>query len=197
MYKLGITGGLGSGKSTAASFLKKKGAIVFDADEKAKQLLQSKIVLQNRIIDVLGIKVTRNGILDLKKLSEHVFSKKIYQERLNKIMWPEVYTLIRSEANKAVLEDVDLFVVDAALLLEADLTKYFDSILLITASKSIRIKRTQKKNNIPDDQIEKRMILQMPESEKQKLASTTIENNGVVQDLYLKLEKFYNNLNIG
>ena len=197
MYKLGITGGIGSGKSTAARFLKKKGALVFDADEKAKQHLQSQIDLQNRIINILGTKVTRNGILDLRRLSEYVFSNKIYQETINKIMWPEVYTLIRYEAKKAILENADLFVVDAALILEAGYTRYFDSILLITASKSIRIKRIKRKKTIPDDQIEKRMILQMPDSEKKKLASTTIENNGVVQDLYIKLEKFYNNLNIG
>ena len=84
--------------------------------------------------------------------------------------------------------------VDAALILEAGYTEYFDSILLITAQKSIRIKRIQLRNNIPDDQIEKRMALQMPESEKQELASTTIENNTDVQGLYTKLDHFYKNL---
>jgi dephospho-CoA kinase len=116
------------------------------------------------------------------------------QDTLNKIIWPEVYTLIKFTAKKAALDDIDLFVVDAALLLEAGYARYFDSILLITAQKSIRIKRIQLRNNIPDDQIEKRMALQMPESEKQELASTTIENNTDVQDLYMKLDHFYKNL---
>ena len=197
MIKLGITGGMGSGKSTAARFFKEKGAVVFDADEESKRYLLSQIKLQNRIINIFGTEVTRDGCLDLQKLSEHVFSSRKYQDILNQIIWPEVYTLIREETDKAVVDDTDLFVVDAALLLEAGYREYFDSILLITASKSIRIQRIRLRKNILDDQIEKRMSLQMPESEKKYLAQTTIENNGDLNDLYMKLEEFYNNLNIG
>ena len=196
MIKLGITGGMGSGKSTAARFFKEKGAIVFDADEESKRHLLSQNKLQNRIIKIFGTEVTSDGCLDLQKLSEHVFSSRKYQDILNQIIWPEVYTLIREETDKAVADDIDLFVVDAALLLEAGYARYFDSILLITAQKYIRIKRIQLRNNIPDDQIEKRMALQMPESEKQELASTTIENNTDVQDLYMKLDHFYKNLHV-
>ncbi len=87
--------------------------------------------------------------------------------------------------------------VDAALLFEAGYTDFFNSILLITANQSIRIKRIRLRKNIPEDQIEKRMSLQMPESEKQKLAQNTIKNNVDVQELYMKLEQFYNNLNVG
>ena len=197
MYKLGITGGMGSGKSTAADFFLQKGAVVFDADEEAKQYLLSHINLQKRLIDTFGAKVTRNGCLDLLKLSEYVFSCKQYQDTLNKIIWPEVYTLIQSTAKKAALDDTNLFVVDAALLLEAGYIKYFDTILLITAQKSIRIQRARLKNKIPIDQIEKRMKLQMSESKKQELAQTTIENNQDIQDLYRKLEVFHKKLNIG
>ena len=197
MFKLGITGGMGSGKSTAAHYFICKDAVIFDADEEAKRHLLAQIDLQNRIIDIFGAPVTKGNRLDLLKLSEHVFSSKQYQNTLNKIIWPEVYSLIKSSAEKAALDDTDLFVVDAALLLEAGYTKYFDSILLITAPNAIRIQRIRLRKNIPDGQIEKRIALQMPESVKQKLAQTTIENNGDVRDLYIKLEEFYNNLNIG
>ena len=196
MYKLGITGGMGSGKSTAADFFLLKGAVVFDADEKAKQHILSHIDLQNRIIDAFGDSVTWKNHLDLLKLSEHVFSSKEYQDALNKIIWPEVYTLINTAAEKATLDDTALFVVDAALLLEASYTDLFNSILLITAHQSIRIKRIKLRKNIPADQIEKRMALQMPESEKQKRAQITIENNGNVQELHSQLELFWINLNI-
>ena len=197
MFKLGITGGMGSGKSTAAHFFKLKGATIFDADEEAKQYLLSNIDLQNHIIDTFGVQVTREGNLDLSKLAEYVFSRKQYQDTLNKIIWPEVYALIKSASEKATCNNTDLFVVDAALLLEAGYTDFFNSILLITARKSIRIQRIQLRKNIPEDQIEKRMALQMPESEKKKLAQTIIENNDDVQELYMKLDKFYNKLNIG
>ena len=197
MFKLGITGGLGSGKSTAASFFKEKGAVVFDADEEAKQHLLSHLDLQDKIIDTFGSPVVQENKLNLSKLSEHIFSNKQFHETLNKIIWPEVYILIKSASEKATLDDTDLFVVDAALLLEAGYIEYFDSILLITAKKQIRIQRVHQRKNIPDDQIEKRMALQMPESEKQKLVQNTIENNEDLQDLYIRLEEFYKILNVG
>ena len=196
MYKLGITGGMGSGKSTAADYFFQKGAVIFDADEEAKQHLLSQFNLQNRIIDTFGDQVTHENRLDLLKLSEHVFPNKEYQDSLNKIIWPEIYNLINSSAEKATLDGTDLFVVDAALLFEAGYTDFFNSILLITAHQSIRIKRIKLRKNIPADQIEKRMALQMPESEKQKRAQITIENNGNVQELYSQLELFWINLNI-
>ena len=182
------------GGLTAALFFKSKCATIFDADEEAKRHILSQIDLQNRIIDIFGNQVTRDGCLDLPKLSKYIFSSKQNQDTLNKIIWPEVYTLIKFTAKKAALDDIDLFVVDAALLLEAGYARYFDSILLITAQKSIRIKRIQLRNNIPDDQIEKRMALQMSETNKIKQAQKTIENNGDIKKLYIKLEQFYNNL---
>ena len=197
MFKLGITGGMGSGKSTATHFFQSKGATIFDADEEAKRHLLSHVDLQNRIIDTFGNQVTQGSHLDLLKLAEYVFSHKQYHDTLNKIIWPEVYALIKSASEKATYNNTDLFVVDAALLLEAGYTDFFNSILLITARKSIRIQRIRLRKNIPEEQIEKRMALQMPESEKKKLAQTIIENNEDVQALYMKLDKFYNKLNIG
>ncbi len=196
MFTLGITGGMGSGKSTAAHFFRSKGAKIFDADEEAKQHLLSHIDLQNRIIDTFGLQVTNNNRLDLIKLSEHIFSSKQYQDTMNKMIWPEVYLLIKSAAEKEILNNTELFVVDAALLFEAGYAEYFDSILFISTPKPIRIQRIRKRKNIPDHQIEKRMAMQMSESRKQELSHTTIENNKDVQELYIKLDEFYKNLNL-
>ena len=141
MFTLGITGGMGSGKSTAAHYFRCKGAKIFDADEEAKRHLLSHIDLQNRIIDTFGLHVTNNNKLDLIKLSEHIFSRKQYQDAMNKIIWPEVYSLIKSAAEKEILNNTELFVVDAALLFEAGYAEYFDSILFISTPKPIRIQR--------------------------------------------------------
>ena len=191
MYKLGITGGMGSGKSTATLFFKQKGAEIFDADKEAKNHLLKTIYLQHLVIRAFGSQVTTDNQLDLIKLSNFVFSSKKYQKKLNEIVWPEVSLLISNTAVRAEREGKKLFVVDAALLFEAGYTDSFNSILLITAHQSIRTKRILLRNSIPKSQIEKRMALQMPESEKQELAQTTIENNGNIQDLYLKLEQFH------
>ena len=196
MYKLGITGGIGSGKSTASEFFKKKGAFIFNADSEAKNLFTNNTNLTQRVIATFGSQVTTNNQLDLKRLSELVFSSKSLQNQLNEIIWPEVSQLMIEAAQKAENVGMKLFIVDAALLLEAGFIEFFNSILLITADKPIRIERILNRKNIPEDQIEKRMALQMPESEKKKLAHHIIENNGTLSELNEKLENYWESLKI-
>ena len=196
MYKLGITGGIGSGKSTAAEFFMRKEAVVFDADVEAKHHIQKTESVQKLIINNFGSKITTDNHLDLNKLSKIAFSSDKNQKILNGIVWPEVSFLVYNASYKAENKCVKLFIVDAALLLEARFTKFFNSILLITAEESVRYNRILLRENIPEDQIEKRMAFQMPESQKKKLAHTTIENNGDVPELYTKLELFWGKLNI-
>ena len=196
MYKLGITGGIGSGKSTTSDFFKDKGALVFDADLEAKKLITNNSILKTRIINTFGTEITTENQLDLKKLANVVFSSEKHQKSLNDIVWPEVSNVMKDAAKNAENDEAKLFIVDAALLLEAEFNEFFNSILLITADKSVRYKRIQKRKNIPEDQIEKRMALQMPESKKKKLANTTIENNGDISELYTNLEKFWGKLTI-
>lgn len=196
MYKLGITGGIGSGKSTASEFFEKKGAFIFYADSEAKNLLANNSNLSQRIIATFGSQVTTKKQLDLKRLSVLVFSSKSLQDKLNKIVWPEVSSVMIDATEKAQNDGITLFIVDAALLIEAGFNDFFNSILLITADKSIRYNRILLRKNIPENQIEKRMALQMPESEKQKQAQTTIKNNGNMQELHTQLELFWKKLNI-
>ncbi len=190
MYKLGITGGIGSGKSTASEFFKKKGAFIFDADSEAKNLFTNNSNLSQRIIATFGSQVTTKKQLDLERLSALVFSSKSLQNKLNKIVWPEVSSVMIDAAEKAENDGINLFIVDAALLIEAGFNDFFNSILLITADRSMRYNRILLRKNIPENQIEKRMELQMPELEKKKLAQTTIENNSTIPELYEKLELF-------
>jgi len=196
MYKLGITGGIGSGKSTASEFFRKKGAFIFDADSEAKNLLINHSNLRQRIIAAFGSQVTTNKQLDLKRLSALAFSSSSLQNKLNNIVWPEVSSVMIDTAEKNENDGKTFFIVDAALLIEARFNDFFNSILLITAEKSIRYDRILLRKNIPQNQIERRMALQMPESEKQEQAQTTIKNNGNMQELYTQLELFWKKLNI-
>ena len=133
---------------------------------------------------------------DLNKLSNLVFSSEKLQKTLNKIVWPKVYDLMINADNTAHKMGAKLFIVDAALLFEAGLSEFFHSILLITANKNIRYNRILLRGNIYEEQIHQRMALQMPEREKKKLTSATIENNEDINELYMKLNVFYNKLNV-
>jgi len=195
MYKLGITGGIGSGKTTACLFFKEKGAFIFDADIEAKKLLNNKSII-SKIATKIGSKVVINDALDIKALSEIVFKSSKFQNNLNQIIWPEILKKISTNTVLAQKSKKKLFIVDAALLLEANFQNYFDSTLLITAKKSIRYSRVLIRNNIPKEQIKNRMDLQMPEIEKQALVNYTIENNDGVLELNKKLNIFYDSLKI-
>ena len=131
MYKLGITGGIASGKSTAASYLKNKNknSYIFNADRESKKHLKSSHSLQQKIINVFGNKIVRDNKLDLQLLAENAFINKTNHKILNGIMWPEIFILITNKYNEMKDTNIDLFIVDAALIFEANYMHFFDSTL--------------------------------------------------------------------
>ena len=196
MYKLGITGGIGSGKSTASNFFKKNGAIVFNADKEAKKHLKNTKVLQNRIIDAFGQKIVESNKLSIKKLAEVAFSSKFDQSILNGLMWPEIFILVEEAMAEAREKRVELFVVDAAMIFEANFEYMFDTTLLISTRKNFRINRALKRKNLHLEQIQNRMSLQMPETEKKRKADYVISNDGTEEKFLKKLNDFFKSLNI-
>ncbi len=194
MYKLGITGGIGSGKSTAALYFKNKYTYIFNADNEAKKHLQNSIGLQHKIFNAFGTDLkNKSGNINLKELGKRAFINQKEQSILNGIMWPEIFILIEKKI-KEHNKKYKLFIVDAALIFEANLQNLLDSILLITANENIRINRSSKKLNLRRDQIENRMKLQMDEKEKEKLANYTIQNNDTITELNKNLKSFYNSV---
>lgn len=196
MFKLGITGGIGAGKSTACNFFKNKGATIFNADEESKKYLISNPFLQKKIMHSYEHDIFKDNQFNLNNLAKIAFSSPENQKTLNKIMWPEVFKLIKIASTKANKKKCDLFIVDAALLFEAGDLDFFDSILLISASKEIRIKRIIERKGLTTQQINKRMELQMDEKEKKKRADMNIENNEDLYTFHDNLDFYYRNLQI-
>ena len=190
MYKLGITGGIGSGKSTASNFLKENGAVDYNADQEAKKHLKHTKILQNRIIDAFGQRVVERNKLSIKKLAEVAFKNKLDQKILNGLMWPEVFMLVEKSMSESHTNEVKLFVVDAAMIFEANFEHMFDSTLLILTRKNIRLERALKRKNLHLEQIQNRMSLQMPETEKKRKADYIINNDGTEQNFNKKMEEF-------
>lgn len=198
MYKLGITGGIGSGKTSASDFLLKslKSVYVFNADKESKNHLKNSLSLQHRLINKFGSDITDNNKLNIQKLADVAFSNKINQEILNGIMWSEVFILINNKILDCKKNDISLFVLDAAMIFEAKLEHMFDSTLLITADKDTRLKRAVKRHNISLEQIKSRMSLQLSESKKKDKVDYIINNNGTIKQLENRLKKFYSELNL-
>ena len=194
MYKLGITGGIGSGKTTVSSLLKERGATVFNADKEAKLRLQNSISLQHKLINLFGNAVTEKGHLVLSKLARVAFSSKLNQDLLNGIMWPEVMILIDQKIIQAERNDIQLFIVDAALIFEANLQNLLDSVLLISAPEEKRMSRALRRKNLPSSQIQQRMTLQLSENEKIEKADFVIYNLTTLDDLQTEVDTFYKTL---
>ena len=195
MYKLGITGGIGSGKTTASKYLSSKSKVyVFNADKEAKKCLKKSLSLQHKLINIFGNEITHGGKLMLSKLASVAFKDKLKQELLNGIMWPEILLLIDKSIKKQSSKKNYLFIVDAALIFEGNLNNILDGVLLIKAADELRKKRAIRRTNVSLMEIERRMALQMDENEKEKKSDFVINNNDSEDILFEELDLLYNNL---
>ena len=189
MIKIGVTGNIGSGKTTLTQYFKNENSYIFNADKEAKKHLKKHSVLQKKIINTFGNQVITSNNLDFKKLALIAFKNKKNQEILNGIVWPEVSRLIESSLTQAKNEKRNFFIVDAALLFEANFNHFFDYIILVTADKKIRLNRALKRNNLDLSQIKKRMSLQLSDNEKIKQSDYVIDNNKDKENLKLEFDK--------
>ncbi len=195
MIKIGITGGIASGKTTAAKFLQDKGTYVFNADQQSKIHLKKSLVLQKKIISIFGKDVAIDNKIDFNLLAKVAFKNQTSHSILNGIMWPEVFLLINQEYEKIKSnEKYDAFIVDAALIFEANYQSFFDYTILVTASEKVRLSRAIKRDNISLENIQNRISLQMPEKKKKDIADYIINNNYSTNNLYKKIEEIYKKL---
>ncbi len=194
MIPIGITGGIGSGKSTAAEFFKEKGNEVFDADVEAKAYISKSISIQSKIIKTFGKSVTdENGKLNLKKLGSVAFQSSFEQQLLNGIVWPELYIVLENKID-SISSEKGFFFVDAALIFESKFNSLFKEVLLIKASKRNRIERALLRNTLTEKQIQGRIKLQYNDKQKSALASHIISNNGSIESFTKSLDRYYQSI---
>ena len=193
MIKIGITGNIGSGKTTFSKLFKNK-TFIFNADKEAKKHLKNHSVLQKKLINVFGKEILTGNNLDFKKLAHISFKNEKNQKILNGIIWPEVAMLIRNELEISKEKKYKYFIVDAALLFEANFQHFFNYIILVTAEKEIRLKRAIKRKNIDLSQIKKRMALQLSDKEKINQAHFVINNNLDIKSLKKEFQKIIKKL---
>ena len=195
MLKIGVTGGISSGKTTVCEYFNKKNNVfIFNADKESKRHLKSSIILQKKLIHVFTEKIIQNKKINFDLLAKEAFSNSTNHKILNGILWPEIYILINNAFEKAKKKQYKLFIVDAALIFEANFTNFFDKTVLIVTNKEKRINRAITRNNLSLESIQNRMNLQMSDNKKKKLSDIIIYNNGDKKSLYKKIDKLYKNL---
>lgn len=179
---IGVTGGIGSGKTLVCKFLKQLGCTVYHADEIAKRLYKTRghdpLLLKKKLTANFGQRILdREKNISLSELRKLVFSNKLNQQRVNCIVHPFV---IRDILSKAKRTKNKFIIIEAALIFEANFDEYLDYTILVYSSIKKRIERIKRRDNVLEKDIRKIIKLQMPEKEKLKRADFIIYNDSSV-----------------
>ncbi|QNA43541.1 dephospho-CoA kinase [Lacibacter sediminis] len=183
MLKIGLTGGIGSGKSTVAKVLEVLGVPVYYADEAAKELMHSNELLKQQLILHFGKETYfEDGQLNRKHLSSIVFNNKEKLELLNSLVHPATIADAKEWFSK---QHSPYVVKEAALLFESGTAEGLDYIIGVTAPIALRIKRVMDRDGVTADEVKRRMANQVDEALKMKLCDFVVHNNE--QELLLPL----------
>ncbi len=173
MKKVGVTGGIGSGKSTVCEVLRVLGVPVFEADREAK-LLYGKPEVRNAVIATFGEAMYVGDVLDRHMMATRVFTDPAALSKLNAIIHPAV----RKRFQEWTAEQHAPYVVmEAAILAETGGAKAFDHLVVVTAPEELRIRRVMKRDGVEEEAVRSRMRHQASEEERLKLADTVIVND--------------------
>ncbi|HKJ34139.1 MAG TPA: dephospho-CoA kinase [Balneolales bacterium] len=200
MIKIGITGGIGSGKTTVCKIWETMGARVVYADDLAKQMMVSDAVIRDKIKKAFGNEsYYPDGSLNKKYLATEAFEKGRVEE-FNRIVHPRVIARTHELAKQAESEGISVFVKEAALLLKYGRPEGIDYIVVVTAPVSERIHRVMKRDQSEEKHVRERIQKQQSQEDLLKYADIEIRNNGSIDELkkqtgslYRKFEKEANN----
>lgn len=190
---IGITGGIGSGKSSVCQVFKALGAPVYDADTAARRLMNESPELRLQLEAAFGQETYLNNTLNRSYLSQLVLNDPAKLTRLNAITHPAVGVDFGNWVTEH--KSASYLVKEAALLIETGMYKHLDLLILVTASESIRLERVLKRDNHRNEQDVRRLMQkQMPEEEKREFCNVVIENEGFEAILpeILRLDHLFN-----
>lgn len=190
MIRIGITGGMGAGKSVISEMMRCLGIPVYDADIASKKILNSNTKVKTQLIELLGEEIFFNGQLNRPLMAQLIFNNNELLLKTNAIIHPAVFEdfIAWSET-----QNKEVVACETAILFESGMVSYFDSILMVSAPLEIRIERCIKRNKFTREQVLERIAKQMDESKKIELSDFVIDNDNR-KALYPQLKNFLNNL---
>jgi dephospho-CoA kinase len=192
VLKIGITGGIGSGKTTVCKMFEELGIPVYYADERAKYLMQHEHFLIDEIKKNFGEDVYENGQLNRQLLASKVFHEKV--KLLNSLVHPAVFRDTDRWVSEQQVALVPYAIKEAALLVEAGSHKHLDKLIVVAAPQNVRLKRVVDRDNVSSTDVMARMQNQLPEEEKVKLADFVIVNDSDKEHLRQQVLKIHQQL---
>ena len=193
---VGLTGGMGSGKTTVGKLFQSLGAYVLDADEICRSLVEPEKPAWREIIDLLGNGILRDDqTLDRRKIADIVFNDPKKKKALEAILHPRVM-----EEEQAIYKDIvkddpgALVIIDAALLIESENYRKVDKVIVIACDEETQLDRIMAKNTFSREDAQRRLQQQMPLEEKIKFADYVIHNDSGLSELEEKVEALFHQL---
>ena len=192
MLKVGITGGIGSGKSTITSLFDDLGVPIYNSDERAKWLLSNDVDLIDQIKILFGQESYSNNKLNRAHIANIVFQDNDMLKQLNAIVHP----LVKIDFENWLLlqKKEPLVIKEAAILIESGAYKELDVLIVVLADKKTRIKRVINRDNVSKEDVEKRMETQISDSERLKFANFSVDNNTDQSNLKMQVGELYKQL---
>ncbi|HZK57148.1 MAG TPA: dephospho-CoA kinase [Clostridia bacterium] len=187
---IGLTGGIASGKTTVSNILRKLGAIIIDADKISRKVVEKGRPALNEIKEHFGKEVLlENGELNRKKLGDIVFNNVEKLKKLNEIIQPYIFKEITDEINlyRKTYND-RVIILDAALLIEQNLMYLVEEVWLVATPKEVQLKRLVEREDIGEDEAEKRIDAQIPSEHKRGYADRIIDNSKDSAHLWAQVE---------
>lgn len=172
---VGITGGIGSGKSLVARLLRMYGFPVYDSDARAKSLYDEDAALRAEMVRLFGGRIYADGRLDRKTLSSIVFADARKLAQLDALVHPAVF---RDFGRWCNVHSVPVVFVESAILLQTDFRAMVDKVVVVDAPADVRVARAVRRDGATETAVERRILAQMPSAEMRAQADFVIENDG-------------------
>jgi dephospho-CoA kinase len=187
---IGLTGGIGSGKTTASNYFQSLGIPVIDSDLIVKRLWKENMEMVQKIEKSFGFPIKDD--LDRKKLAKIIFNNQEKREILNEIVHPYVFQEVEKE--KSFYTDRELIVIDMPLLIEVGYISKVNYVLVVYVSKETQITRLIQRDELSIEEATKRIKAQMPLDEKKAFADVVLNNETTICDLYYQIDSFLRGL---
>jgi len=198
MFVIGLTGNFGTGKTTVSKMLAELGAVIINADKLGHELLQPDTETYGEIVAAFGKSILKpNGEIDRNKLGKLVFADAAALSKLNRIIHPQIYEMVKRKIDEYRQADTRIVVVEAALLIEADWTSLIDlvdQVWVTTAPEAAIVRRLKNERGLKEEQVLARLQAQMSPEEKAKRADVVINTDCSLDELRTRVTELWYNL---
>jgi len=199
MFVICLTGGIGSGKSTAAKYLESLGAHIIDADKLGHETYMPGTRAHASIVSTFGTDILGDDQqIDRRVLGSKVFGRPAELNKLTDIVWPEIRKLAETAIRQVQLNDAKTVIIfEAAVLIEADWTDLGDEVWVITVERQTAIERCQARDDLSRDAIENRLNAQLNNEARMAKADQVISNDHGLEQLKTKIDQQWTRLQAG